>query len=264
MMMRENSIWAGMGFGAMMALCSPASAGVLTFTFAPNGTSPSLAGPGSAVTANGISVGSYLTAVVQPDFTFTVHQFLPVTAFTLNRAAVTAPGLGSSYGLYFEITGSGVQPPGSITYSTVNFALKADPGNLDGLPVATPSSTTFTNTGATGAADDITLATGSLSSANLGFNPATGVRNAHYVETFAVASGESGFFAAPLFDASVLLDIALTTNPNTYTSVPGANGTTVNYVNGAFGTVQFVPEPGSMMLLFSAVAGLFINWRRRV
>jgi hypothetical protein len=156
--MRENSIWAGMGFGAMMALCSPASAGVLTFTFAPNGTSPSLAGPGSAVTANGISVGSYLTAVVQPDFTFTVHQFLPVTAFTLNRAAVTAPGLGSSYGLYFEITGSGVQPPGSITYSTVNFALKADPGNLDGLPVATPSSTTFTNTGATGAADDITLA----------------------------------------------------------------------------------------------------------
>jgi hypothetical protein len=64
------------------------------------------------------------------------------------------------------------------------------------------------------------------------------VRNAHFVETFAIAPGESGFFGA--LDSWALLDIRLTTNPNTFTSVPGGV-----YVNGAFGTAQFVPEPGS-------------------
>jgi hypothetical protein len=262
-MMRGILTWAAIGLGATVTLCAPASAGVLTFTFAPSAASPSLAGAGSAFTANGISVSNYLNAIVQPDFSFTAHQILPVTGFTLNGAAVTAPGLGASYGLYFELLGTGNQPPGSFTYSTLNVALKADPGNLDGLPVATAGGIAFANTGATGAADDVTLATGSLSSAGLAFNPATGVRNAHYVETFAIAPGESGFFGASPLDAS-LLDIRLTTNPSTFISEPGANGTTVNYVNGAFGTAQFVPEPGSMLLLCSAVAGLLMTRRRSI
>jgi hypothetical protein len=261
-MMRGILTWAAIGLGATVTLCAPASAGVLTFTFAPSAASPSLAGAGSAFTANGISVSNYLNAIVQPDFSFTAHQILPVTGFTLNGAAVTAPGLGASYGLYFELLGTGNQPPGSFTYSTLNVALKADPGNLDGLPVATAGGIAFANTGATGAADDVTLATGSLSSAGLAFNPATGVRNAHYVETFAIAPGESGFFGASPLDASAMLDIRLTTNPSTFTSVPGANGTTVNFVNGAFGTAQFVPEPTSIAMLAAGLLGL-VPLRRR-
>jgi hypothetical protein len=253
------------GLGAAMVVCLPAAAGVLPFTFVPNGANAPLAGPGTAFTANGISVGNDLYAVVQPDFSFTVHQYLPITGFTLSGAPVAAPGLGSSYGLYFEITGGGFQPPpGAPSYSTLNVALKADPGNQDGTPVATPSGIAFTNSGATGAADDVVLALGTLSRASLAFNPATGVRNAHYDETFAPVPGEAGFFAAPPFDASVLLDILLTTNPSTYTSVSGPNGTSVNYVNGAFGTAQFVPEPASLVLLWSALGGLIMVRRRRI
>ncbi len=251
------------GLGAAMALCLPAAAGVVPFTFAPNAASPSLAGAGSAITANGITVSNDLYALVQPDFSFTVHQYLPVTGLTLNGAPVVAPGLGSSYGLYFEITGGGVQPPHvAPSYSTLNVALKADPANLDGTPVATPSGIAFTNTGATGAADDVVLALGTLSKASLTFHPATGVRNAHYVETFAPTPSEAGFFAAPPLDISSLLNILLTTNPDTYKSVAGPGGTSVNYVNGAFGSVQFIPEPASLVLLCSAVGGLIIARRR--
>jgi hypothetical protein len=249
------------GLGASMAFCLPAAANVIPFTFVPEAANPPLAGPGSAVTADRITVSNDLYAVVQPDFSFTAHQFLPVTGFTRNGATVAAPGLGSSYGLYFEISGTGSQPPGSFTYHTLNIALKADPGNLDGTLVATASGIAFTNTGATGAADDVVLATGTLSSAALKFNPATGVRNAHYVETFTPVPGEAGFFGAPLDDAA-LLDIQLTTNPNVFTSAAGPNGTTVNFVNGGFGAAQFVPEPASLLLLCSPLGGLAIARRR--
>jgi hypothetical protein len=250
------------GLGAAMVVGLPAAGAVLPFTFVPNGANAPLAGPGTAFTANGISVGNDLFAVAQPDFSFTAHQYLPITGFTLNGSPVAAPGLGSSYGLYFELIGTGSQPPGSFTYSTLNIALKADPGNLDGTLVATASGIAFTNTGATGGAYDVVLALGTLSKASLAFNPATGVRNAHYEETFAPVPGEAGFFAAPPFDASVLLDILLTTNPNVFTSVSGPSGTMVNFVNGGFGTAQFVPEPASLMLLCSALGGLIMIRRR--
>src|SRR4051794_31158329 len=227
---RLNPLLAGLR--TAMAFCLPAAANVVPFPFVPSAASPSLAGPGSTVTASGITVGNYLRAVVQPDFSFVADQLLPVTGFTINGgSAVPAPGLGSSYGLYFEILGTGSQPPGSFTYHTLDVALKADPGHLDGPLVASATGIGFTNTLGTGAADDIVLATGVLSSAALKFNPATGVRNAHYVETFTPAAGEAGFFGGPSFGDSLLLDIQLTTNPNVFTSMPGPNGTSINFVN---------------------------------
>jgi hypothetical protein len=106
--------------------------------------------------------------------------------------------------------------------------------------------------------DDVTLATGSMASATLAFNPATGVRNAHFIETFAIAPGESGFFGTPPLDGSASLDIRLTTNPDTFTLVPGGD-----FINGAFGTAQLVPEPASIAVLGAGLLGV-IPLRRRL
>jgi hypothetical protein len=249
--------FAALGLAAVVA--RPAEANTLTFTFAPSGAGTPLTGPGSTFTADAMAIGNYIYASHQSDLTFTIHQFFPVTGFTLNGAPVTAPGFGSAYGLYFEVNGSGTEPAGSVHYSTLDIALRADPGNHNGALAATVAGVGFANLGATGAADDVTLATGSLSSASLAFDPATGVRKAHYDQTFIPVAGQGGFFATPAFDGSVLLDVLLTTNPDTFMVVPGSNGASVNFVNGAFGTAQFVPEPGSIVLLVTGVLGLGLH-----
>src|SRR5205823_615386 len=79
-------------------------------------------------------------------------------------------------------------------FGTLNISLMGDPGNNNGAITATTSGVSFANTGATGVADDITLGFGTLVSAMLSFNPATGVRSAHFVENFQPATTQAAFF----------------------------------------------------------------------
>ena len=243
-----------------MTLCLPAAATVVAFTFNPNAASPSLAGAGTAFTADTINYTNNVYSVVQSDGTFLSHRILVVTGFSLNGAPVAPTGFGSAYGLYFDVAETGISArPAPLVFSGSTFTLRADPGNQNGVLSSTFAGIGFSNTGATGVADDITLATGSSLTATAGFNPATGIRTTHLVETVLPAAGEGGFFVSPLLNGTVLLDSVNTTNPGLLVATPGPNGTTIQTINGGFGVAQFVPEPGSILLLGTGLLGLVLR-----
>ena len=158
--MHINRLWAA---SLVTALCigRPSLAATIPFTWNPAGSAPPLIG--GAFTADTMS-----------------YEFVcPFGGTTLWRLRLRAggghqrlqperlghlpPGFDSSYGLYFDFTDTGVSaPPNPLTFASSTFSLKADPGHLNGAPSSTFGGFGFANTGATGVADDITLATGSM------------------------------------------------------------------------------------------------------
>ena len=251
----------------MAAGChSAARADLATFTWNPVGASPALGLAGSVFTADRINASHYLYTVQPTSGPFPETFIERVQGFTLGGAAVTTPGLNGtpgaagSYGLYFAYQANFEFVGGVPTFHSLDVALKADPGNNDGTVASTASGVAFSNTGATGAADDVTLATGALSSASLAL--IAGTRNAHFLDTFRAVAGEGGFFATPLTGFN-LLEAFLTTPASAFSTAPGLNGSTIQMVNG--GTAVFdiqVPEPTSMLILGSALGGLIMARRR--
>jgi hypothetical protein len=239
---------------AAVAGAAPASAGTPPFTWDPNGASPALGG--SAFTADTINIIGYVRDVTQPDGTHVANRIEPITGFSLNGAAVLPAGFGTSYGLYFEFVdqGTGGPPPNILNFTSVAMTLKADPGNQNGAVSSTVSGIGFTNTGPTGESDDIVLATGSLVTGSLFLNLTTTppTLDGDLLGTFIPAVGQAGFFQG---GSGLLRDFA--SNPATLlTMTPQPDGTTITNFNGYVGTVQFVPEPGSIGLLGTGLLGL--------
>jgi hypothetical protein len=257
---------------AVAAFCAttPAMADVVTFTWDPAGALPALSAPASAFTADHIDTKNYLYAVQPSGGVGPFPEFftLRVQQFDQGGAAVSTPGLNGtagaagSYGLYFNITANFERIAGVNTFHSLSIALMADPGNNDGASSSTPSGLSFANTGATGAADDFVLATGSLLSAQLQLD-ADGTRHAHFVETFQSAPGEAGFFSTPLSQFAMIEEF-LTTPASTFSTSPGPGDSTIQMVNGGDGAIDLrVPEPASLMLLTSGLAAFALVRRRR-
>jgi hypothetical protein len=246
------------------ALCigRPSVAATIHFTWNPAGSVPPLSG--SAFTADAMSYDSYVHSVVQPSGDYIAERVAVINGFSLNGVAVVAPGFDSSYGLYFDFTDTGVSaPPNPLTFATSTFSLKADPGHLNGAPSSTFGGFGFANTGATGVADDITLATGSLVVGTSSFDPVSGARSTRFVDTFVPAPGELGFFVAPPFDTPVNIEFDTTAPAGGLVSTPGPGGTMIQTINSGFGTAQFVPEPASAGLLGAGLLGVLSLRRRR-
>lgn len=235
----------------------------IPFTFDPSGAVPPLTG--GSVSADGISYDSYVHSVVQPGGNFVSERVAVVKGFSLNGHPMPAPDLNVSYGLYFDFIDTGVSaPPSPLTFTSNSFRLMADPGYLNGPPSSTFDGFGFANTTATGVADDILLATGSMVVGTSSFDPVTGVRRTHFVETFVPAPNEEGFFVGSPSDFPLFIEFSNTVPPGGLVVTPGPGGTLIQTINTAFGTAQFVPEPASAALLGAGILGLFaLPLRRR-
>ena len=224
-------------------------------TPAPFTWNPAAAGlAGSAFTADTI----YVTGYIRDDGTVS-DRIEIVTGFSLNGGATFTPaGLGSTYGLYFQTIDQGIHgpPPDILTFTSVDLKLKADPGNLNGAVISTPTAFHFTNTGPTGDADDILLGTGALVDGGVVVDLTTGIVTGDQIDTF--IPGLAGFFQG---GSGLVRDFA--SNPLsllTMTTLP--DGTTITNFNGIAETYQFVPEPASFALLGTGLLGLLTLSRR--
>ena len=268
---------AGAVLAIMLAVGIPAAATAGTvFTWNPSGASPSLGG--SAFTADAI-LGTHTVYDVAPianpsPLLHTTNYIERITGFTLNGAPVATPGLNGtpgaagSYGLYLTMQNQvqSVGPPDIYHYPSGQLSLMADPGNNDGAVSSTASGLQFANTGPTGTADDITLATGSLISGHFTRNPVPGVLSIGiFQQTFQPASGESGFFVTPVsLDAAI--DLVLTTPVGALQFFPDPSDPSlqISALNGGTAAIDLtVPEPSSLVLLSAALGSLLLIRRRR-
>jgi hypothetical protein len=242
-----------------------------TFTWSPMGATPALTVGPSAFSADAISVKNYIRTTNANNLTtlrqtFSGTQIQTINGFTLGGAPVTAPGLNSSYGLYFQISPAGSFPInssgtviGPAVYSQLDMQLVADVGHDDGSVVNNFAGIGFSNP--IGLANDVVLATGSLLSASLAVSP-TGTRNAHYVTTFQTASSQAAFFVGPgipveweeFLNSPASTFQVFQLDPLTVLDVVGADGAST-------GTAELVSEPASFLLLCLALGGLFLARR---
>jgi len=252
--MRKSCILIASLLAAALQVPRAAIANPVAFTWNPAGSVPALGGPASGFSADQTDFRTYLRSVIAPGGTFAIDEILPISGFRLHGLNVPAPGLGTAYGLYFEVTGTGALPVGKPpVYFTLNVSLMGDPGNQNGIPHSDLAGIGFANTGPTGTADDVLLGGGSLLKASMATDPVPFVRHADYLVTFASAAGEEAFFGSGL---TTSLQLLLTTTPDKFQGPP------IIRVNDAFGVAAFVPEPASLALFAAGCAGIAFARRR--
>ncbi len=247
-----------LGFFIITAGGASAGAAPVTFTWDPSATSPALAGAGPAFTADSISTTDFLFNISDPAATGTDTFILQVNGFSRNGAAVSVPGLNSSYGLYIEGTVA-VHGVPSI-YGPGTIALVADPTNNDGVPSASwndaaqTGGVSFSNPANT--ADDITLATGDFITGSFG-TQSNGQPGVNFLQTFVPNPSESAFFVSPAGVSLQIQELLFNTATSRVTGPTNDGGSYIT-VNDGFGIADLqVPEPSSITLLGAAFLAFF-------
>ena len=249
--------------GAILATATSgaAMADPTPFTWNPSAAYPGLPGP---FTADSISMSDFLFNW-QAQFNDTF--ILQINGFSHNGHTVSVPGLGSTFGLYIEGTTKVVGTPSVYGPGTISLVL--DPTNDDGTPSATVS--IAASTGAvgfanpSGIANDITLATGSLTFGAFG-TQSNGQPGVQFIESYTPAPGESGFSVSPTGPYTSIEEFLFNTPTSRVASPPAppfADGSNYVVVNDGIGTANLlVPEPGTLRLLATSLIGLLALRRR--
>jgi hypothetical protein len=185
-----------------------------------------------------LDTSTFLHSVIQPNNQFDLQWVMPVTGFENNGQSMAPPGFDKEYGLYLTIDASGIlgqttPTPVAGKYTSIDVTLWADPRNDAG----TASSTVENGAAFLGnTANDIVLATGTMVSGQMSVDPATGVRNAIYVEKLTPTLEGSRLLGGSVKQGDLLTE-HFTTQPDQFQVVNPGDGTSVNLVNDGSATV---------------------------
>jgi PEP-CTERM motif-containing protein len=247
-----------------------AAAQLSPFTLNPAGSAPPLIG--TPVHADNIIVSDFST-VRLTGATFSDTGFLAVQSFQLGGTTVTAGGLNSTYGLYFDFTGSG-------SVSAVNPATTPSFGQFSSLTYTLygyngPSATFGFDAGDTpttsvAAGSRVALATGSLvpgpGQSSVGTTPQSPSFNAFASAnlTFVPTAAGAGFFVDPVPFYNVAVS-SFINSPSQVSPVAGgyANGFRITQGGGSVNFTSPVPEPETYALFLAGLAAVGWTARRR-
>jgi hypothetical protein len=256
--------------GATLAVASSSSFALPTFTWVPAAATPPLVG--APVTADNIIISDFSTVRFTSPTTFSDAGYLAVQSFEMGGTTVVAGGLNSTYGLYFQFSGTGTVSggnpavsPTSGTFSSLTYTLFGYNG-----PAATFGFDGSDNPTVTGAVGAVALATGSLlagpNQSSVGSFPQTpsftSFAGANLSFTPTAAGGS--FFASP----SSFYKVAVSSFINSPTQVsPVAAGFASGFrIAQGGGSVNFatpIPEPETYALVLAGLGAVGWMVRRR-
>jgi hypothetical protein len=240
------------------------------FTLSPAGSTPALAG--TQVRADNIIVSDFSTVRLTGP-TFSDTGFLSVQSFQLAGTTVPAAGLNSTYGLFFEFSGTGTTTAAnpattptfgqfsSLTYTLYGYNGAAANFGFDAADNPTTS---------VGAASRVALATGSLlpgaGQSSVGTTPqipsfnAFASANLSFVPTAAAGS----FFLAP----NPFYNVAVSSFINSASQVSAlsggfAGGFKITQGGGSVNFTSPIPEPETYALFLAGLAAVGWTARRR-